>query len=495
MPESPAGSSDPGRHQARESEAIDHVARLLADVRFVVDTIHGQRPVTKLQQQTNATDRSVDLKKIMAQHRPDRELETRMPVGRTLTTSFTMNRWYIFQQVVGRLVATSYSPVKTLLADEEPKPMTSGETRRAIAAIPPPLGKEGKRVPTTIVLISTSGFDADARELANRTAEANVILMEPTAAGGWTVHGSTEIHGLLDLIDPEPEARKHGRVAKKIEDLTDEMVEGSLSAEKLAVETELPLMTVEAAVKSFAKQRPGLVAKRFDGRLLLYREGSAPQGKAVGGEGMSLTDRIKVLLSRKGDHEKKIAYLSERRTALVSQRDASHDELFKLEKKESVLKKEFKDNDSPTARRRVTTQLVQLKKEIERRHQLLQLVNQQVNVVGTHLHNLELLRQGKNANLPDTDEIAQDAAAAEEMLATLQADSELAESVSSISVAGLSGEEQAMYDELLADAEKSSPSAAAVKKSAAPYTPATEPELPASPDSNQSPRTPEREPG
>ncbi|MDB5326076.1 MAG: hypothetical protein JWM57_1645 [Phycisphaerales bacterium] len=491
MPEPSAGSSDPGHHQARESEAIDHVARLLADGRFVVDTVHGQRPVTKLKQQTNATDRSVDLKKTMAQHRPDRELEQRMPVGRTLTTSFTMNRWYIFQQVVGRLIATAYSPVKTLLADESPKPMTAGETRRAISALPPPLAK----VPTTVILISTSGFDPDARELANRTSEANVILMEPTAAGGWTINGSTEIHGLLDLMDPEPEARKHGRVAKKIEDLTDEMVEGSLSAEKLAVETELPLMTVEAAVKSYAKQRPGLVAKRFDGRLLLYREGSAPQGKAVGGEGMSLTDRIKVLLSRKGDHEKKIAYLSERRTALVAQRDASHDELFKLEKKESTLKREFKENDSPTARRRVTTQLVQLKKEIERRHQLLQVVNQQVNVVGTHLHNLELLRQGKNANLPDTDEIANDAAAAEEMLATLQADSELAESVSSISVAGLSGEEQEMYDELLADAEKSSPSSAAVKKSALPYTPVTEPELPASPDSNQSPRTPEREPG
>lgn len=489
MPQTP----DAAWHQARENEAVDHVARLLADPKFVVDTVFGQRAVTKIKQQSTQSDRSVDLKRTMAQHRPDRELEAKMPVGRTLTTLFSMDRWWIFQQAVGRLVAVAHSPTKAILDDQPTPPMTAGETRRAISAVPPPLGKSDKgRVPTTVVLISTSGFDADAREQAQRTSEANVILMEPTAAGGWAVHGSTEIHGLLDLLDPEPEGRKESRVHRKVEEFIDEMIEGSLSAEKLALATELPLMDAEAAVKSYATRHPGLVAKRFDGRLLLYREGSAPQGRAIGGEGMTLVDRIKVLLSRKGDHDKKIAYLSERRTALVSQRDASHDELFKLEKKESTLKREFKENDSPTARRRVTTQLVQLKKEIERRHQLLQVVNQQVNVVGTHLHNLELLRQGKNAKLPDTDEIAEDAAAAEEMLATLQADSELAESVSAISVAGLSGEEQALYDELLADAE--SP-AAAVKKSALPYTPVTEPVIPESPATASPPRQPERESG
>lgn len=486
-------SSDASRHQAREGEAIDHVARLLSDSRFMVDTVNGQRPVTKLQHDTPVvTDRSVDLHKLMAQHRPDRELEAKMPVGRTLTATFHQTKWWIFHQTVARVVAVAYSPWRNLIADEEGHPMTAGETRRAIAAIPPTPPKA--KVPTTLILVSTSGFDAEARELANRTAEANVILMEPTAAGGWQIHGSTEIHGLLDLLDPEPEARKHGRVAKKIDELTDEMVQGSLSAEKLSIATELPLMTVENAVKSYAKQHPGLVAKRFDGRLLLYREGTAPQGKAVGGEGMSLVDRIKVLLSRKGDHEKKIAYLSERRTALVAQRDASHDELFKLEKKEAQLKREFKEDDSPSARRRITSQLVQLKKEIDRRHQLLQVVSQQVNIVGTHLHNLELLRMGKDAKLPNTDEIAQDAAAAEEMLATLQADSELAESVSSISIAGLSNEEQALYDELLADAEKAPPSSEPVKKSAMPYTPVVEPESPSS-EAAKPPRLPEREPG
>jgi len=173
---------------------------------------------------------------------------------------------------------------------------------------------------------------------------------------------------------------------------------------------------------------------------------------------MSLVDRIKLLFNRKGDLDRKIAFLSERRAALTQQRDTSHDEMFRLEKQESALKLEFKSNENVTTRKRITTQLVQLRKEIERRQQLLQVVNQQVNVVSTHLHNLEMLNQGRSAQLPDSDEIATDAAAAEDMLARLQADSEVADSVSAVSLAGMSQEEQDLYDELL---KESSPAPAA----------------------------------
>jgi len=295
---------------------------------------------------------------------------------------------------------------------------------------------------------------------------------------------------VLDLLDPETAEGKRQRVDEAIEKLKDKLLNGSLSAEQLAVETELPLMTVEDAVKSHAKKHPGLSAKRLDGRLLLFREGSAPQGKAVGGEGMSLVDRIKLLFNRKGDLDRKIAFLSERRAALTQQRDASHDEMFRLEKQESALKLEFKSNENVTSRKRITAQLVQLRKEIERRQQLLQVVNQQVNVVSTHLHNLEMLNQGRSAQLPDSDEIATDAAAAEDMLARLQADSEVADSVSAVSLAGMSQEEQDLYDELL---KESSPAPLAPS----PEREATSPpaNAQATPQSEAPVRKPMQEPG
>ena len=165
---------------------------------------------------------------------------------------------------------------------------------------------------------------------------------------------------------------------------------------------------------------------------------------------MPLIDRIKSLFARKGETEKKVAFLSERRTALSQQRDRAYEEITALEAKDGELRDQFKTARAPLTKRRVTSQLVQLRKDIERKQQMITVLNQQVNVVNTHLHNLELTKQGEGAQLPDSEEIAADAAAAEEMLAQLEADNELADSVSGVgpATAGMSAEEQALFEEL-----------------------------------------------
>ena len=207
---------------------------------------------------------------------------------------------------------------------------------------------------------------------------------------------------------------------------------------------------------------------------------------------MPMIERIKALFSRKGETEKKIAFLSERRTVLSMQRDRGYEEISALEEKDNELREQFKTARAPLTKRRITTQLVQLRKDIERRQQMLAVLNQQVNVVSTHLHNLELTQQGEVADLPDSEEIATDAAAAEEMLAKLQADNELADSVGagvggSVATAGMSDEEQALYAEL--EAENGPAEVKPVAKADAP--PAETPS--ASPTSPQpSPRQPRR---
>ena len=104
-----------------------------------------------------------------------------------------------------------------------------------------------------------------------------------------------------------------------------------------------------------------------------------------------------------------------------------------------------------------------MQKDLERRQQLVQVLNTQVNVVSTHLHNLELVQQGQTARLPDSDQITEDAVKAEEMLADLEADAELAGSVAQ-SPGGLNAEEQALYEQL----ERKSPAAEATPAVAAP---------------------------
>ena len=55
--------------------------------------------------------------------------------------------------------------------------------------------------------------------------------------------------------------------------------------------------------------------------------------------------------------------------------------------------------------------------------------------------------------MPDSEEIANDAAAAEEMLAQLQAYNDVAETVGGIATSGMSEEEQALFEELEREAK------------------------------------------
>jgi len=88
-------------------------------------------------------------------------------------------------------------------------------------------------------------------------------------------------------------------------------------------------------------------------------------------------------------------------------------------------------------------------------------LNQQINVVSTHLHSLELVQQGRSAQLPDAEEMTADAVKAEEMLAELEAGNELAGSTGSIAAGGMTEEEQALFEELERDAAGTSATATA----------------------------------
>jgi len=166
---------------------------------------------------------------------------------------------------------------------------------------------------------------------------------------------------------------------------------------------------------------------------------------------MPLLDSLRALFARKGDNEKKIAFLSERRTALSQQRDRSYEDMGALEQQEAGLRQQFKDATGAITKRRITSQMLQLRKDLERRQQLLAVLNQQINVVSTHLHNLELVQQGRSAQLPDAEEMTADAVKAEEMLAELEASNELAGSTGSLATAGMTAEEQALFEELERD--------------------------------------------
>jgi hypothetical protein len=491
-------TSDPSWHRARQHEFVSHVERLLEDGRFMVDTTAGRKAPVNLIRQPARGDKGVELKRQMSElGRQDLALQSRMPANDFFDCVLMRNRWFIFQQVIGHVKVITTAPTKSLLTGEAPQKLTSADVRRILADTPPPLGK----VPMTVMIVGTAGFEMEARELAERSANRVVLLAEPNAAGGWSVHGPAEMKSTLDLLNPETEDAKRRRVRDGIDKHRVELLTGGLSADRVAQETQLPLQFVETELKSYARENPGLSAKRLEGRVMLLGDGSFTQQPTAEND-MAIIDRIKSLFSRKGETEKKVALLNERRAVLSNQRDRAYDEIASLEKKETELREQFKTNESQIIRKRITGQLLQLRKEIERRQQMLQVLNQQINVVSTHVHNLELVRQGTETQMPSSEEIAGDAAKAEEVLAQLQADSELADSVgSSGAMAGMSNEEQALFDELMADVKPKETAKAETAGAASAGTKTTAPaertggeSVPPIPEQRQRERTP-AEPG
>src|SRR4051794_16555046 len=124
-------SPEPSLHRQREEELIRHVQRLLEDDRLRVDTTRGRRPVTTLIRDVNEADKGVELKRLMSQKGvPDRELEAKMPVGRSLEVVLSRRKWGIFKFPVGRLRVVCVSPTPALLAREEPTPMDTRDVQK-----------------------------------------------------------------------------------------------------------------------------------------------------------------------------------------------------------------------------------------------------------------------------------------------------------------------------------------------------------------------------
>jgi hypothetical protein len=441
-------STDPGFHRHLEQTLLEHVQRLLDDDRLRLDTKLGRRPITAFIRDVSRTDKAVDLKRVMSEMNvPDRDLQSRMPVGEMVEVTISKKSFWLIRTTIGKLKVVCVSPTRALLRGDESKPLTTTEVNKLLSQMPPAPGG----VPVTVVLLSTSGFTMEAHDVAERRADRTVILVEPNAAGGWTVTGPLETKALSDLFDPEADEQKYNRVRDEIEQSKLDLLSSGVASDRLAARTQLPIQIVESELKRYAQNTPGLVAKRLDGRVVLFRDGTTAPSVAplaAGGSVMPLIDRVKSLFARKGDSEKKIAFLSERRAALSLQRERAYEEMNVLEQQETSLKDQFKNASGNISKRRITGQMLQLRKDLERRQQLLSMLNQQINVVSTHLHNLELVQQGQVASLPNTDEMTADAVKAEEVLAELEANAELATSVGSVGVTSLSAEEQELYEEL-----------------------------------------------
>ncbi len=383
----------------------------------------------------------------------DRELLKQLPHNRRVALHGSERRWLFLRRKTGVAVGSALASFDALLSPEgEPRPVgladVTDHVRKLVA---------DAKVPHVIGVCSPSGFTDEVLQSRLDLPNVTLVLAWPRPGGGWSLAtpGGTLSEELRNLFDPEGVSQKIARARREIEASGVDLLTGGLSARSIAERTGLPDTIVSAAFALVATEDGELRVARKGGEVLLYR--GAPARIQESGS-MNVVDRIRQLFSREGEETQKINMLSERRARLAQRRDRLYEDISTLEKREGELLAQGRSTQSQVTRRRLAAQLAQLRKDIARQNTTANMLNQQINILSTDIHNLTLIQQGQMARLPDTEELTQNAVKAEEMLETLRADADLVGSLETgLADVATSSEEMAILKEFETAAERGAP--------------------------------------
>ena len=400
---------------------------------------------------TSEFDRGEAVRAAMIDRRQfDRDQYAKLPHGRSVVVRGFDRRWFIFSKLRSVTVATVIAPPEPLLDGGGPAPPVSAAQLvahlRDVAA--------DTRTPHLVGVCSPSGFADDVWRHPPELANVNLVLVEPRAGGGWrTTAGDAKIDPrFVKLFDPEGTGHKLTRIRQEISDRSTDLLMGGLSAETIASRLDVPLPMVKTMFEEAAKRDPELKVSKSTGDVFLFR--GAPSIEKEDGS-MSITEWIKGLFSSEGEEAKKITALSERRAALSARLDRMYDDIGKLEKREESLATEGKAAASMVVKRRVAGQIARLRKDIQRHNTSAALLSKQINIISTHIHNLELSQTGSIAQLPSGEELTEAAVNAEEMLEQRAASDDLVSGLDvSMAETAISAEEADILKELQGDTAK-----------------------------------------
>lgn len=401
--------------------------------------------------QTIREDEASTLRELLTLHRRyDAALFKRLPHNRRIAVHGFERRWLLGRRRTGVAIASALAQLEHLATGSEGKmlPVDLGQLVdhvRALVADP--------EVPHLIGVCSPSGFTDETRTSQLELPNVTLVLIEPEEDGGWRVTGVDDntSASVLALFDPEATSRKLDRVRCEIEDRGADLLTSGLSAASMADRLGLPQAVVVEAFEHAAMTDSELRVTHESGEALLIRVAQPAEG-AETPKGMF--DWIRTLFGREGEEATKISHLTEQRAGLAQRRDRIYEHLVALETKEVVLLDEGRRTSSVVTRRQLASQLAQLRKDMVRQNTLVSMLNTQVDIISTDIHNLTLIQHGQMAELPDAEELTLNAVRAEEMLESLRADADLAATLETgIEEAVSSDEELAILKEFEAPSQ------------------------------------------
>ena len=348
-----------------------------------------------------------------------------LPSNRRIEFHGHKRTWWMSKQPTVVAVATVWSPLahfESTEADVAP-PMDVADLVDHVQAI-----IEDSDIPHIIGICSTTGFTEEARRSQLSLPETDIVLVERGSEGSWRCTPLAEglAEDVVALFDPLHTSRKIDHLRDEIASLQDTQSISGLGIQDLAARHDLPQAVVDEVCDKAASADPTLRIVADGGNFVLVK--ADPIG-AEESQGTGIMARIFALFDREGQQAEKIKLMTDQRDRLARQRDRVFDRMAKLESEEASLLRAGAAATLQTRRKQLAAQIVQIRSAMVHQNTLATMLGKQINILDTDIHNLDLIRQGEQVKLPDSDTLTRNAVAAEEMLESLSADAELAQSL------------------------------------------------------------------
>ena len=309
--------------------------------------------------------------------------------------------------------------------------------------------------PSAVILASATGFSAEARAFAEGSGNPSVILMGGRADGGWDVSLPPVVRksAWAKLLELETQSERLRRLLYHLNENASLVDSRGISMAVLSEKLGVNEAEAERVVRQACRTQPRLMTVVHEGRTHVCRTPLAEEGHT-----MSIWSRIRRLLRLKPTTAERVRDLTAKRVQIEQQRAEVDEKIDKFEAHERQLLEQGAEATSAAVRKQFAGKLMRTRRELGRHRAQAQMFTQQIDVIGTHIHHLTLAEQGKRLELPSAEDLTQEAAQAEQVMAETAANAELA---ASIEVAGetpmMEEEEAAIFAEFDQVASKTTP--------------------------------------
>lgn len=354
----------------------------------------------------------------------DRDLVEQLPGTRTVQLRFQRQALGgLLSRTVSRVRSQVLAPIEALAANQPPGPVGRELVLDALARYQLLPARER---PDVAVFASATGFTPEAQALVDAQLAPLLVLLGGRADGGWDMHMPDAFRRSpwSRLVELESQDDRLRRLLYHLEQSTAQLDSRGIPVTELAGKLGLPVEQTELLVRRACRANGRLMTVVHERQVHVCRSPLAEESNT-----MSIWSRIRRLLRLTPTVTERVRVLTAQRVAIEQQRHELDKSIGALEADERTAVQQGADAKSDAERRQIAGRLMRLRRDLRRLRSQATVHSHQIDILGTHIHNLTLAEQGRRLDLPKAEELTRQAAEAEQVVQELAANAELAAGV------------------------------------------------------------------